>query len=373
MSKIKVLITGGAGFIGSHLADELLAHGYEVRVLDNLAKRAHGSSSRPTHLDPEVELIIGDVRDGSVVERALENVGAVFHFAAAVGSGDSVFEVDRCTSVNNVGTAVLMDRIVRSGVSRFILASSVSVYGEGMYRDASGARAEVAMRCPQQLRQGVWEPNVDGRTLSPVATPENKTPAASSVYAQSKYDQERMCLRSGRAFGIPTLALRFFNVFGPRQGWANPYSGELARAAMRLLERQRPRVSEDGHQTRDFVDVRDVAMACRRALEVNWRGSILNVGSGRPTSLIEVAEKLAGIVGKPRLAPEATGSYQHGEARHCFADTTRAEQILGHVARTDLDSSLREFVEWVSRQTFRKNPKSLFVSKTVEFGMGVAL
>jgi dTDP-L-rhamnose 4-epimerase len=351
MSK-KVLITGGAGFIGSHLADELLAHGHSVRVLDNIARRVHQGGTIPTYLSPDVELIVGDVRDGVAVENALEGIDVVFHLAAAVGAGESIFEVDRCMSANNVGTAVLMDRLVRTSVERLILGSSMCVYGEGLSRDSSGNPVEVTRRRPEQLRRGEWEPTSGGRRLTPVPTPETKTPSVDgSVYAGSKYDQERMCLRFGRTFGISTIALRFFNVFGARQSLSNPYSGDLARFASRLLAGRRPSVGEDGGQLRDFVDVHDVAVACRLAMESTTRHSVINIGTGRSTSLLDVARRMASVLGVPELAAEITGQYELNDVRHCFADVRRAEEALGYRGDTNLDAGLVELVDWVARQT----------------------
>ncbi|MBX3198140.1 MAG: NAD-dependent epimerase/dehydratase family protein [Labilithrix sp.] len=351
MSK-KVLITGGAGFIGSHLADELLAHGHTVRALDNLTPRVHLAGERPSYLDPQVELIVGDVRDGALVEKALEGMDVVFHLAAAVGAGESVFEVDRCMSANNVGTAVLMDRLVRSSVERLILGSSVCVYGEGLYRDSFGSPTEIPRRRPDQLRRGAWEPTSNGDRLTPVATPESKTPSIEgSVYAGSKYDQERMCLRFGRTFGIPTMALRFFNVFGTRQSLSNPYSGDLARFASRILAGRRPLLPEDGGQLRDFVDVREVASACRRAMTADTRHAVINVGSGRATSMSEIAHRMAVVAGGSTFGSEVSGRYQIGDVRHCFADVSRAEQALGHRAEGHLDAGLLELLDWVARQT----------------------
>lgn len=366
----KVLITGGAGFIGSHLADELLAHGHTVRALDNLTPRVHHEGGRPSYLDPQVELIVGDVRDGALVERALEGVDVVFHFAAAVGAGESVFEVDRCMSANNVDTAVLLDRLVRSSVERLILGSSMCIYGEGLYRDASGAPVEIVRRRPEQLRRGEWEPTNDGAPLTPIATPESKTPSLEgSVYAASKYDQERMCLRFGRAFGIPTTALRFFNVFGTRQSLSNPYTGDLARFASRLLAGRRPLLAEDGEQLRDFIDVREVATACRLAMTADTQSAVINVGSGRATSLSEVARRMSSVAGTSTLAPEVTGKYQIGDVRHCFADVGRAKQALGHHAHGRLDAGLLELLDWVAQQTHTTVKKTFPVLVQLELGL----
>lgn len=351
MSK-KVLITGGAGFIGSHLADELLAHGHTVRVLDNLSPRVHQGAKRPSYLDSHVELVVGDVRDGELVERALDGMEVVFHFAGAVGAGESVFEIDRCMSANNVGTAVLIDRLVRSSVERLILGSSMSIYGEGLYRASCGSPTEILRRRPEQLRRGEWEPASNGEPLTPIPTPESKTPSIEgSIYAASKYDQERMCLRFGRTFGVPTVALRFFNVFGPRQSLSSPYTGDLARFASRLLAGRRPLLPEDGGQQRDFVEVREVVRACRLAMTSDIRHAVINVGSGRATSLFDIARRMALVAGVSKLSPEMTGNYHIGDVRHCFADVTRAEQVFGYRMDGHLDAGLLEVLDWVASQT----------------------
>jgi dTDP-L-rhamnose 4-epimerase len=267
----RVLITGGAGFIGSHVADELLARECRVRALDDLDPQGHGGArQRPDYLHPDVELVNGDVRDADAVRHALEGVDAVYHFAAAVGVGQSMYEVARYTAINNLGTAVLLEALIARPVRRLVVASSMSIYGEGLYRAADGELATAADREREQLERGDWEVrDADGRVLEPVPTAEWKTPTLASVYGLSKYDQERMCLMIARAYGIPAVALRFFNVYGTRQALSNPYTGVLAIFASRLLNDRSPSIFEDGLQRRDFVSVRDVAQACRLALEVD--------------------------------------------------------------------------------------------------------
>jgi dTDP-L-rhamnose 4-epimerase len=343
----RLLITGGAGFIGSHLAEELVAHGYSVRVLDNADPRVHAAEAIDSALPDSVEIMVGDIRDGEVVERALEGIDAVFHFASVVADGDNDDEVDRCRSVNNIGTAILMDRIVRCPVERLVVASSMSVYGEGLYRDPSGAVREVGRRTPEQLERADWEPWTTQK-LAPAPTPETKAIHATSVYARSKHEQERLCLRFGRAFDVPTIALRFFNVFGPRQVVSSPYSGDLARFAARLLAGCRPLVPEDGAQRRDFVGVRDVAVACRLAIEAPSAGMVVNVGRGESFTLAEIAQRIANLVGRPELSPETTGDYQLGDVRHCFADVERAKRVLGYQPRSSIDPDLLALVEWVA-------------------------
>ncbi|HXE52169.1 MAG TPA: SDR family NAD(P)-dependent oxidoreductase, partial [Tepidisphaeraceae bacterium] len=304
-----VLITGGAGFIGSHLARELLRHGYTVRVLDNLSPQVHGANAaRPDYLEDDVELIVGDVRDPEMVRTALQNVDAVYHFAAAVGVGQSMYEIAKYTSINNLGTAVLLEALIEKPIERLIVASSMSIYGEGLYKTADGAIATGLERSPHQLRAHDWEVRDEhADVLTPLPTPETKQPALASIYALSKYDQERMCLTTGRAYSIPTVALRFFNVYGPHQALSNPYTGVLAIFASRLLNNQPPMVFEDGLQNRDFVNVKDVARACRLSLEVpDAAGRVLNVGSGNAYSVRDIAKRMAQILGKD-LEPEITG------------------------------------------------------------------
>nr|MDQ2696058.1 NAD-dependent epimerase/dehydratase family protein [Pseudomonadota bacterium] len=225
-----ILITGGAGFVGSHLADELLAHGYRVRVLDNLCPQVHGdSAARPGYLNPEAELLAGDIRDPEAVRRALRGVDGVCHFAAAVGVGQSMYQIERYTDINNRGTAVLLEALAAAPVAGLVVASSMSVYGEGLYRGADGRPCLPPPRPREQLRDGLWELyDAAGRPLEPLPTPGTKPPAPASVYALSKLDQERLCLLVGEAYAIPTVALRFFNIYGTRQALSNPYTGVLA-------------------------------------------------------------------------------------------------------------------------------------------------
>jgi len=341
-----VLITGGAGFIGSHLADELLAHGYRVRVLDNLTPQVHGGDERPEHLAADLELIVGDVRDPDAVARALDGVDAVVHLAARVGVGQSMYELAEYTSVNSLGTSVLLEALLHRPVERLLLASSMSVYGEGLYRAADGGLVDGVERPREQLERGEWE--LPG--LEPAPTPETKQPALASVYAVTKFGQERLCLMFGSAYGIPTTALRLFNTYGPRQALSNPYTGVLAIFASRLLNGRSPVVFEDGRQRRDFVSVFDVARAFRLALESEHAaGEVLNVGSGESVTVLEIAERLARILGAD-IAPEALGRWRAGDIRHCFADITLARELLGFEAETDRGEALADLAQWLETQ-----------------------
>jgi dTDP-L-rhamnose 4-epimerase len=355
-----ILITGGAGFIGSHVADDLINRGHEVRALDLLSPQVHGpGAQRPAYLHPAVELMHGDVRDARAVRHALEDIDAVYHFAAAVGVGQSMYEVEHYTSTNNLGTAVLLQELARQPVQRLIVASSMSIYGEGLYEsdecDEGGEGGRIfdqVDRSIEQLRAADWEPrDANGRRLRPRPTPEGKTPRLSSVYALSKYDQECLCLMIGKAYNIPTVALRFFNVFGTRQALSNPYTGVLAIFASRLLNDRAPLIFEDGNQRRDFVSVHDVVQACRLALEnPAAAGRAFNVGSGRPYSVSQVAEMMAAVLDRP-LPPEITGEYRVGDIRHCFADITLARGVLGYEPAVTLEEGIAELAEWLVEQT----------------------
>jgi dTDP-L-rhamnose 4-epimerase len=345
-----VLITGGAGFIGSCVADQLLEHGYTVRALDNLSEQVHGPERRrPDYLNADVELIVGDVRDPDAVKKGLAGIDAVFHFAAMVGVGQSMYEVSRYTDVNNLGTAVLLQALIEKPVQRLIVASSMSVYGEGLYRTPDGTVCSGVERSLDQLKAREWEVrNSAGEILTPVPTPESKTPALPSIYALSKYDQERMCLLIGRAYGIPAVALRFFNVFGTRQALSNPYTGVLAIFAARFLNGNPPLINEDGYQSRDFVSVYDIARACQLALEVeSAAGEAFNIGSGRNYTILEIADRMADVLGKKHIQAEITGKYRVGDIRHCFADISRARNVLGYEPRVTLEEGLAELAAWL--------------------------
>ena len=349
----RILVTGGAGFVGSHLADELLSRGYRVRALDNLCSQVHGGNAkRPSYLDPRVELVVGDVRDAQTVQSALSGSDAVMHLAAAVGVGQSMYRIGEYTSVNCVGTAVLLEELAKKPPARLLVVSSMSVYGEGRYRAADGSVRDGVERNLEHLRAGRWEPvSESGAALSPISTPEHKAPNLSSIYALTKYDQERMCLMVGRAYGIPTVALRLFNTYGPRQALGNPYTGVLANFAARLLNGKPPSVFEDGKQRRDFVSVHDVARACRLALELDSAvDQVINIGSGQPVSVLEAAERVARALDRPKLAPEVTGRYRMGDIRHCFADITRARQLLGYEPQVSLEDGIGELGAWLQDQ-----------------------
>jgi len=355
----RVLVTGGAGFIGSHVVDALVARGYSVRIFDSLDAQVHGPGLEwPDYLPSDAELVLGDVRDRAAVSQALEGCEAVIHLAAAVGVGQSMYEIERYSSVNVVGTATLLEEIVerRDRLEKLIVASSMSVYGEGAYSAGDGRDVFPRARSLEQLQRGQWD-TVDeqGECLEPVPTPESKPLHPGSVYAIHKRDQEEMALTVGRAYGIPTVAFRMFNVYGPRQALSNPYTGVAAIFSARLSNGQSPVVFEDGRQLRDFVDVTEVAQAYVRALESNGAdGQTLNVGSGRVISVMEIAKTLARVMDVD-VSPFVEGRYREGDIRHCFADISEIRRCLGWEPALDFESGVEPLIEWLSTQQAADN------------------
>ncbi|MFC6621306.1 NAD-dependent epimerase/dehydratase family protein [Novosphingobium panipatense] len=348
-----VLITGGAGFIGRFVTEELLRRGNTVRILDCLLDQVHGGKGRPEALSPDAELIVADIRDGDAVAQALKGVDSVIHLAAEVGVGQSMYEVERYTSTNDVGTAVLFERLIDNPVRRVVTASSMSIYGEGLYHDEDGNLVQDAERGLLRDGQKIWDPtDGQGRPLTPVATPEWKRPSLASIYALNKYVQERTTHIMGAPYGIESVCLRLFNVYGPGQALSNPYTGVLAIFASRLLNGQQPMIFEDGEQRRDFVHVSDVARAFADALVLpQATGQTFNIGSGRDRSVTEVAQALARAMGKNDIEPEIVGKARTGDIRHCFCDTSLAADKLGFAARQDFEEGLAELAEWVHQQT----------------------
>lgn len=361
MSK-QVLITGGAGFVGSHLADGLLRAGHKVRVLDILTPQVHRAQV-PSYLSPDVDLTIGDIRDIDTVKRAIRGVDVIFHFAAAVGVGQSMYEISRYMSVNTQGTAELLQAMLDSKLSpeKLIVASSMSIYGEGRYACLQcGNPAAPPMRPTPQLRAGQWDLLCDAcnGVLEPRATDEAKPSEISSFYALAKRDQEEMCMIYGRTYGVPVTALRFFNIYGTRQALSNPYTGVAAIFASRLINDQAPLVFEDGEQMRDFVSVHDIVTANLLAMECNEADqAVINIGSGQPITIRRVAEILAKSLGKD-IAPVITNKYRAGDIRHCFADLTRARSLLGYEPSVTHEAGFLELAEWLRLQEAEDNAET---------------
>ncbi len=348
----RVLVTGGAGFIGRHVAETLLKRGCEVRILDNFHEQIHGEEPELPAVLADCEIIEADIRDGDAVASAIEGVDWVAHLAAEVGVGQSMYEIDRYTGVNEYGTSVLFQKLIEQPVERVVTASSMSIYGEGLYETVDGTLVENARRRAGDFG-GVWDPaDAEGRPLRPVATPESKRPSLSSVYALNKYAQEQMTLIAAPAYGMEAVCLRLFNVFGPGQALSNPYTGVLAIFASRVLNGQPPMVFEDGEQRRDFVHVSDVAEAFARAFEVpEASGETFNIGSGRDISISQVASRLLKAMDREDLTPEITGKFRAGDIRHCFADVSKAKEVLGYMPVREFDEALAELTQWLAEQT----------------------
>ena len=351
----QVLITGGAGFVGSHLADGLLAAGHQVRILDDLTPQVH-QDGRPAYLSRDVELIVGDVRDPNLLREVLKGVDLVFHFAATVGVGQSMYEISRYMSVNTQGTAELLQAILdtKTPIQKLIVASSMSIYGEGRYVCGDCAQpAFPRVRSVSQLKAGRWELhcNACGGVLQPEPTHETKPSEINSIYALSKRDQEELCLIYGRTYGLPVTALRFFNIYGTRQALSNPYTGVAAIFAARLLNNQAPLVFEDGEQQRDFVSVHDIVRANMLAMDrPESDGEVINIGCGKPIKIRRVAEILAAALGKAELVPVITQKYRSGDIRHCYADLTKARLLLGYEPQVKHEEGFRELAAWLAHQ-----------------------
>ncbi len=348
-----ILITGGAGFVGSHLADALLLAGHHVRIFDNLTEQVHHDGI-PDYLAPEAEFIHGDVQDADALRRALNGVDVVFHMAAAVGVGQSMYEIAHYMGSNTQGTAVLLQELLhcKGRVQKLVLASSMSIYGEGKYLCLRCGEVAPPVRTVEQLRTHNWEPNCPGcgEALTPIPTDESKPLQSSSIYALSKKDQEEMCLLFGRTYGLPVVALRYFNIYGTRQALSNPYTGVAAIFASRLMNGNSPLIFEDGLQMRDFVSVQDVVRVNLLAMERSEAdGRALNIGSGDPISIREVAAELARAM-HTDIPAELTQRYRAGDVRHCFADISAAGKLLGYAPEVDFASGLKDLVQWLYSQ-----------------------
>lgn len=356
----RILVTGGAGFIGSHLVDALVERGEEVRVLDALDPQVHGEgATEPSliagHVEAgRVEFIHGDVTDRRAVEAALDGVDVVFHQAAAVGVGQSMYRIVDYVRANTLGAAVLLEAMVgrRDRVRRAVVASSMSIYGEGRYRCPEDGVVAPAPRPEAQLEAGDYELHCPrcGRVVAPEPTPESKPLRPTSVYAVTKRDHEELFLSVGAAYDIPTVALRYFNVYGPRQSLSNPYTGVAAIFASRLLNDRPPLIFEDGRQSRDFVHVADIVRANLRALDADPEatGTAYNVGTGRSLNLLDMVDALRGQLGGP--APERVERFRQGDIRHCYADVTLARERLGFEAQVSFEDGIDDLVAWAAAQ-----------------------
>ena len=373
----RILVTGGAGFIGSHLVDALLDAGHAVRVFDSLDPQVHGglrdAGKWPGYCCGEAEYVLGDVRDGDSLRKVMRGVDAVFHQAAAVGVAQSMYDIERYVEMNTLGTAILLDILVndvtvRDRVGKVVVASSMSVYGEGSYMCPRHGEVYPGLRNRLQLEARDPEmycpvdgsgradrgfissaPGSCGLPLQPVATAETKPLCCTSIYAITKRDQEEMCLTTGWASQTPVVALRYFNVYGPRQALSNPYTGVAAIFSSRILNGRAPVVFEDGRQSRDFTHVSDIVQANLLMLEdtrADYR--VFNVGTGRSLTILDMAEALQQELGSSQ-APLIRGEFRAGDIRHCFADITQIGE-LGYTAKVRFEDGICDLVDWVQQQ-----------------------
>ncbi len=347
----RVLVTGGAGFIGSHLVEALVRAGHRVRVLDALVPQVHGPNAAwPAYLPREVERLQGDVRDREVWRKALTGVAVIFHDAAEVGVGQSMYEITRYIEANTLGTAILLEALISKqyAVRKLIVASSMSIYGEGQYRCTRCGIVYPALRPESQLAARAWEmrcPQCE-QPVSPEPTDEMKPLLPTSVYAITKRDQEELCLSVGRAYGIPSVALRYFNVYGPRQSLSNPYTGVAAIFSSRLRNGKAPKIFEDGRQSRDFIHVKDIVQANLLAMESPKADyEMFNVGTGQATSILEVARLLREALGA-RVEPEIVQQSRAGDIRHCYADIAKIQRRLGFRPSMSLREGIPDLVAW---------------------------
>ena len=353
MSK-QILITGGAGFVGSHLADGLLSAGHSVRVLDDLTQQVHPAGP-PDYLSPAVELIRGDVRDPNLLKEVLRGIDVIYHFAATVGVGQSMYEISRYMSVNTHGTAELLQAVLdtKSPIQKIIVASSMSIYGEGRYRCSKCGRAAAPpVRSIAQLKRSEWNLQCTEckGVLKPLPTAEDKPSEINSMYALSKRDQEELCLIYGRTYGLAVTALRFFNIYGTRQALSNPYTGVAAVFGSRMLNGNAPLLFEDGEQMRDFVSIHDIVRANMLAMErTESDGEVINVGCGKPITIRRVAELLAESLGR-NVQPVITNKFRAGDIRHCYADISKARKLLGYEPQVTHEEGFRELAAWLRGQ-----------------------
>lgn len=346
---MKVLVTGGCGFIGSHTVDKLIELGHVVRVLDNLEPQVH-RGKKPDYLNPKAEYVFGDIRNDDVTRKAINDVEFVFHLAAAVGVGQSMYQIKKYMDVNTLGTARLLDTLVNSenSVKKLIVASSMSIYGEGSYECDKCGVVYPKLRPAEQMKRGEWEMKCPkcGRDVRPIPTSEDKPLYPTSVYAVSKRDQEELCLVTGQAYGIPTVALRYFNVYGPRQSMSNPYTGLCAIVSSRFKNNNPPIIFEDGMQTRDFTSVRDIVQANMLAMKNSKLDyQALNVGTGRQTSVLDVVNVLGRLFHKPHIKPEIVKKFRAGDIRHCYADISRISR-MGFRPTLNFEQGMKELAEW---------------------------
>ncbi len=347
---MNILVTGGAGFIGSFIVDELIRRGHDVTIFDNLDMQIHPDGHPPDYLNTHARFVQGDVRDYDAFHQVVREAEVIFHEAATVGVGQSQYEIKKYVDVNVGGTANLLDILVNHThqVRKVMVAASMSSYGEGLYACDEHGPVRSGLRTEEQMAARDWEQHcpVCQVEIKPVPTPETAYQYTSSIYAQTKKDQEDMVLNIGRTYNLPVVALRYFNAYGPRQSLSNPYTGVMAIFISRLKNDQPPVIYEDGLQTRDFVSVHDIVQANILAMErddANYE--VFNVGGGNPMTIRDISLHTARLLRK-HIEPQITMKFRKGDIRHCISDISRIQQKLDYEPQIAFDDGLKEVIEW---------------------------
>jgi len=346
----KVLVTGGAGFIGSYIVDKLIKEGHEVRILDNLEPQVHETGDTPDYLNQEAEFIKGDVNNYEQFRDSLKDIDIVFHKASMVGVGQSQYQISKYVQTNMIGTANLLDILVNTDhdIKKVIVAASMSSYGEGSYECPSCGIQNPPLRTEEQMKAKQWELKCPccSAIMKPVPTKEDKMLDSNSIYAVSKKVQEEMCIMIGKTYGIPTVSLRYFNVYGPRQSLSNPYTGVAAIFMSRIKNNNPPLIFEDGLQTRDFISVHDIADVNLLSMNSNAADyEMFNVGCGKQITISGVAETIAKLCNKD-IKPEITNKYRKGDVRHCYADITKIKGKLDFSPKVSFEAGMKELIGW---------------------------
>lgn len=346
---MKILVTGGCGFIGSHLVDKLIEDGHRVRVYDMLEPQVH-LGKKPGYLNSEAEYVFADLRSKEKLKKALKGIEIIFHLAAQVGVGQSMYQIEKYVSHNEEGTAALLDLLVNTGnkAKKIIVASSMSIYGEGAYKCKSCGIVYPQLRSTQQLKKKAWEMKCPKcrKRVKDIPTPEDKPLLPTSIYATTKRSQEEMCLEIGTAYKIPTVALRYFNVYGPRQSLSNPYTGVAAIFLSRVKNNQPPLIFEDGRQSRDFIYVSDLVEANILAMKNKAADyDFFNVGTGSPRSILEIADTIISLCYK-KLKPVVLNRFRAGDIRHCYADTDKIKSMLGFKPKITFQQGMKKLILW---------------------------
>jgi len=375
---MRILITGGAGFIGSRLALKLVEVGHEVTVLDNLSPQIHGQ-------DPEVDspllssikgcvrFVKGSVCDPEVLAGCIEGQEGIVHLAAETGTGQSMYEIKRYADVNVGGTALMLDLLANQPhvTRRIVVASSRAIYGEGKYRAESGEILHPGPRREQDMRAGRFEPlsPVTGEDLSPVATDEGSAIHPTSVYGITKQNQEQLVMTVGPAVGIEAVALRYQNVYGPGQSLKNPYTGILSIFSTRISNGRHIDIYEDGRESRDFVYIDDVVDAtCAALLKPEASNQVIGVGSGVATDVMTVARSLVLCLGR-EVPLRVTGAFRVGDVRHNFADLSKAANVLGFFPKVPFESGIQLFASWVKEQAPSEDTYDRSISELRQKGL----